>query len=105
MELIVSDISAWNIVGNHVQAVGQVGAGSTVNLLPVDESGWRHGPGIHRFRRFCDDNGFALLGKADLEMHDGSCARGGYERLLLNCEPGVLHTHDVLARGDGRKLE
>jgi len=51
VELVVSDVSAGNKVGNHRQTVAARSAGSLFDFEAVDQSGGRGGIGGHNFGR------------------------------------------------------
>src|SRR5260370_9736669 len=73
VELVVRQIGAGDVVGNHREAGGPRGAGSFLNLQAIDEACRRDSL---RLRGVGGDNyGLALRGWAQLKMKNRSCPR------------------------------
>src|ERR1700722_1149929 len=71
VELVVSEIGAGNVVGDHGETVGAIRAGSLFDIETADQSGGSSGIGGSGFGRARDVHRFFIRGDAQGKMEDG----------------------------------
>jgi len=105
VKLVVDHVGAGNIIRDHGQTVGLVGAWSLGNLFAADYARGSGGFGIDRRRSVNDLDGFFAFGDSEREVQAGIAARSKRESLLLGSESGDLDCDCVSAERHGVEVE
>src|ERR1700730_11992880 len=101
---VMGDVGAWDVVGDHGQAVGAVGAGGLGDVFATDEGGWGDGVAVGGVGFARDRDGLLDGAELQLEVQDGGGIGGEGEGLSGCGEAGLRDSDDVVAerdKGDG----
>src|SRR6202011_5397777 len=101
MELIVRHVRAGNVVGDHLQAVGAVGAGSGGDGLAVDQSCGSRSFGGGRFGGGGDDRCLRDRSEFEREVQDRRSVGNNGDVLLRGLKSRTADFNYVFADGNG----
>ncbi len=105
VEHVVRDVGAGDVVGDHGQAVGAVGAGSALDVEAADEGGGSGGVGGDDRGRGGDDDFFIRRGHLQLKVNDRHSSRDDGDILCSLREALTGDADGILAERHGVELE
>src|SRR5712691_842554 len=105
VELIVSEVRAGNVVGDHREAVGARGAWSVLNFRTVDKAGGSGRGGLCRGGIRGHSYGLSLRSQVQLEMQNRSRAGEHGYVLLLRGERRAGNADGIVSERDSIEMK